>query len=59
MSDGTPDLDAVIDGSWKQYRMALAEALDGLSEDETIRIALDTGDDADGIDAVCAGAAPG
>jgi hypothetical protein len=48
MGDGTPDLDALIEGSWKQYRMALTEARDGLGEDEPIRIEFNSGDDADG-----------
>ncbi len=45
MSDPTPDLDESVERAWKQYRAALAEALDGLGEDESIQIELEAGSD--------------
>lgn len=38
MSDGTPDLDDMIDAAWKDYRDGLAEALDALDDDGCIQI---------------------
>ena len=42
MSDPTPDLDAMIEAAWKDYRACLAETLDRLEEGQSVHLELDS-----------------
>ncbi|ADU49600.1 T3SS (YopN, CesT) and YbjN peptide-binding chaperone 1 [Intrasporangium calvum] len=43
----TVDLETSIDSAWRSFRQVLAEALDGLSEGESLRVALNPGEAVD------------
>ena len=38
MTDRTPDLDSIIEAAWRDFRSALAEALDALADDASVRV---------------------
>jgi hypothetical protein len=47
MGDANLDLDTLIEGAWRRFRAALAEALDRLDERGTLQVTLDSGDQLD------------